>query len=334
VSGMIAAFLGTALLCWILTGAVRRYALRAELLDVPNERSLHRRPTPRGGGIAIVVVTLAGLTAAALLSMISADIAWALGVGGVLVAAVGWLDDRGEVRAPVRATVHAVAACWAAYWIWGGLTPGSAAGVVCIIWAINLYNFMDGIDGLAGAEAGSVGTLAGLLLLMGGREDLALVAFIVAATATGFLGWNWHPARIFMGDVGSGFLGYIFGALALMAGRSGALPLALGLLLAGVFAFDATVTLLRRMARGEHWYKAHRSHAYQRVVQAGSTHAQVTAGVVLVNLGLGVLARLAQSGRLSIAAAVLTGILVLTVLYLAIERRRPMFSDANGNTNY
>jgi Fuc2NAc and GlcNAc transferase len=328
--GAIAAFIGAVFLSWLLTGAMRRYALRSAVLDLPNERSLHRTPTPRGGGVAVALVTLAGLAAGALLSKIPADVAWPLGVGGALVAAVGWLDDRRGVSARVRATVHAAAACWAAYWIWGELTPAAVAGVVCIMWAINLYNFMDGIDGLAGAEAGSVGLIAGALFLMAGRDDLAVVAFLVAAAATGFLGWNWPPARIFMGDVGSGFLGFMFGALSLMAGRSGALPLALCLLLAGIFAFDATITLLRRAARGERWHQAHRSHAYQRLVQAGSTHAEVTGGVLLVNLGLGVLAWLAQSGRLSVAAAVLAGIVVLTVLYLAIERRRPMFSDAQG----
>jgi Fuc2NAc and GlcNAc transferase len=330
VIGAVSAFLGAALVSWFLTGAMRRYALRSELLDVPNERSLHRTPIPRGGGVAVVLVTLAGLTTAGLLSKIPAEVAWALGGGGALVAAVGWLDDRRGVSARVRATVHAAAACWAAYWIWGELTPAALAGVVCIMWAINLYNFMDGIDGLAGAEASSIGLIAGALFLMAGRSDLAAVAFLVAAAALGFLGWNWPPARIFLGDVGSGFLGFTFGALSLIAGRSGALPLALCLLLAGVFAFDATITLLRRAARGEPWHQAHRSHAYQRLVQAGSTHGQVTGGVLLVNLGLGVLAWLAQSGRLSVPAAVLAGIVVLTVLYLAIERRRPVFSDAQG----
>ena len=325
--GAIGWLLGAALGSSLLTGAVRRYALRSDLLDVPNERSLHRTPIPRGGGLAIALVTLGGLTAAALLSRIPAQVGWALGVGGALVAAVGWLDDRRGVSARLRAAVHLIAAGWAAYWIWGELSLAALAGVVCIIWAINLYNFMDGIDGLAGAEAGSVGIIAGALFLMAGRDDLAVVAFLVAAAATGFLGWNWPPARIFMGDVGSGFLGFTFGALALIADRSGALPLALGLLLAGVFAFDATITLLRRMARGERWQEAHRSHAYQRLVQAGRTHAEVTSGVLLVNLVLGVLAWLARSGRLSTGAAVLAGIVVLTVLYLAVERRRPMFSD-------
>jgi Fuc2NAc and GlcNAc transferase len=323
----LATLVAAAVLSWLLTGAARRYARRAELLDVPNERSLHRTPTPRGGGIAVAAVTLTGLIVAALLSWIPARVAWPLTVGGVLVAVVGWLDDRRGVSPAVRATVHAIAAGWAACWIWGELSPWAIVGVVCIMWAINLYNFMDGIDGLAGAEAVSVGIISGTLLLMAGRSDLAAVVFLVAAATSGFLVWNWPPARIFLGDVGSGFLGFTFGALSLMADRSGALPFALWMVVAGVFVFDATVTLLRRMARGERWYQAHRSHAYQRLVQTGHSHAEVTVGAVLVNLALGAICWMALSGRVGVTAAVLAGIILLTVLYLAIERRRPMFPD-------
>ena len=316
----------------ILTGLVRAYALRSSLLDVPNERSLHRTPTPRGGGVAIVVVTLVGLVGLAAVGTIPVSVAWTLGVGGALVAAVGWLDDRRGVSAPVRALVHAVAATWAVAWIFGEPAPLAVLGALGIVWAINLYNFMDGIDGLAAGEAVSVGLIAGALLLAAGDAALSMVAFLVAAAAAGFLGWNWSPARIFMGDVGSGFLGYGFGALALLSHRAGAVSLTLWILLAGVFLFDATLTLLRRIARGERWYQAHRSHAYQRLVQAGSSHGRVTALALLVNLGLGALAWLAQSGHVSTAAAALAGTVVLAVLYLAIERRRPMYAAAPDPT--
>jgi Fuc2NAc and GlcNAc transferase len=330
-------FLGAALLCAaaaaaILTGAVRAYALRSSLMDVPNERSLHRTPTPRGGGIAIVLVTLAGLAGFAATGTIPGPLAWTMGGGGALVAAVGWLDDRRGVSAPVRALVHAVAAAWAVMWIGGLSVPLALLGAVGIVWAINLYNFMDGIDGLAGAEAVSVGLIGGALLLNAGATALSTVAFLVAAAAAGFLAWNWAPARIFMGDVGSGFLGYTFGTMALLSHREGAVTLPVWLVVMGVFLFDATLTLLRRIVKGERWYQAHRSHAYQRLVQAGSSHARVTAFALLVNLGLGVLAWLAQSGRLSTAAAALAGIVALAILYLAIERRRPMYAAAPDPT--
>jgi Fuc2NAc and GlcNAc transferase len=326
-------YLLVALLCAaaasaILTGVVRAYAVRSALLDVPNERSLHRAPTPRGGGVAIVLVTIAALAGLAALRVIPASVAWTLGGGGALVAVVGWLDDRRGVRAPVRAAVHTLAAAWAVAWIWGEPTIGAGLGALAIVWAINLYNFMDGIDGLAAGEAVSVGAIGGALLLAAGGATLAMVALLVAAAAAGFLAWNWEPARIFMGDVGSGFLGYAFGTLALLSHRSGAVPITLWLLVLGVFLFDATVTLLRRMARGERWYQAHRSHAYQRLVQAGLSHAWVARLTLLVNLVLGALAWVAQSRYISVAAAVLAGTVVLAVLYLAIERRRPMYAAA------
>jgi Fuc2NAc and GlcNAc transferase len=321
------------------THLVRRVARARHLLDRPNGRSAHVRPTPRLGGIGImcaflpvatVTVVCSGGGAGALSTVITTGI----------IAALGLVDDLRPLPARWRfgvqlaaatvvvgANVARIESAWTLLplpvWL---LAPAS---VLWIVWVTNLYNFMDGIDGLAGAEASSVGIIAGALFLMAGRGDLAVVALLMAAAALGFLGWNWPPARIFMGDVGSGFLGFTFGALSLIASRSGTLPLALCLMLAGVFAFDATLTLLRRMARGEPWHQPHRSHAYQRLVQAGSTHAEVSGGVVLVNLGLGVFAWLAQSGRLPVAIAVLAGIVVLTVLYLAIERRRPMFSDAS-----
>ena len=297
------------------------------MLDVPNERSLHRKPTPRGGGIAIVLVTLLGLVLLAGARAIPSSIAWSIVPGGALVAGVGWLDDRRGVSARIRVLVHAVAALWTVGWIWGGdPAPLAILGGIGIVWAINLYNFMDGIDGLAAGEAVSVGAIAGVLLLATGQPALATAAFLIAAASLGFLGWNWAPARIFMGDAGSGFLGYSFTTLALLSHHADAVSLLLWMLLAGVFLFDATVTLLRRMARGERWYQAHRSHAYQRLVQAGMTHGRVTALALLVNLGLGLLAWLAQSGRLSTPVATLAGIVALTVVYLAIERIRPMYA--------
>lgn len=331
-SSLLAALLGAEVASAILTWLVRRYALRSALLDVPNERSLHRTPTPRGGGIAIVVVTLVGLAGFAATGVIPSSVAWTLGVGGALVGAVGWLDDRRGVSAPVRALVHTVAALWAVAWVWGEPAPAAILGAIGIVWAVNLYNFMDGIDGLAAGEAVSVGLVAGALLLLAGDAALSTVALLVAAASAGFLVWNWAPARIFMGDVGSGFLGYTFSALALLSHRAGTVSLALWLVVLGVFLFDATVTLLRRVAHGERWYQAHRSHAYQRLVQAGSSHGHVAALVLVVNLGLGLLAWLAQSGRLSATAAALAGIVVLTVLYLAIERRRPMYAAAPDPT--
>jgi Fuc2NAc and GlcNAc transferase len=201
---------------------------------------------------------------------------------------------------------------------------GALLSVLGIVWAINLYNFMDGIDGIAAAEA-IVASLAGAgLLLWQGQGDLASISLIVAGASAGFLVWNWEPARIFMGDVGSGFLGFVFGTLALASERRGAMPALVWILLLGLFFGDATVTLLRRMLRGERWFEAHSNHAYQRLVRAGLRHRTVTgliAGLTLVLAGLGVIT---IRWPLLLPAALLTGSgLVGTYLWL-VERRMPM----------
>ena len=299
---------------YVLTWAVRRYALRRGIVDVPNARSSHTLPTPRGGGLAIVVVFLASIIFLALRGIISGQIAAAICGGGLLVAGVGWLDDRRGLPPGPRAVVQGLAALWALYWLGGlpalelGVTRlflgpvGFLLGLLGIVWCINLYNFMDGIDGLAGTEAVTAAGIAALLL--GGIKaglfptpetapdaaGIALVGALLVPAAAGFLVWNWPPAKIFMGDVGSGFLGFTFGVLAVASENSGALPLLVWVLLLGVFVVDATATLLRRIRRGERWTEAHRTHAYQLAVQAGRSHKQVTLAVLGINIVLGVCA--------------------------------------------
>jgi Fuc2NAc and GlcNAc transferase len=316
-------------------GLVRRYALARSLLDFPNERSSHSVPTPRGGGLAIVVVVLLGVLLLALDGRLDSRVALALGGGGGLVAAVGWLDDRRGVPAAIRLAVQAAAAVWAVVWLRGmpqltigtgsvHLGPGGAllAGLA-VVWATNLYNFMDGIDGLAAAEAVTVGS-AGALLLAGREPSLAIIAILTAAAAAGFLLWNWPPARLFMGDVGSGFLGFLFGALAVASENAHALPALVWLVLLGPFFVDATVTLIRRMVRGERWLSAHRSHAYQRAVQAGWSHGRVTGVVVWLSVALGVLGSLAARAPALIGPVLAVTFGGLGTLYLLMERRRPM----------
>ena len=331
---LIAAIAAAAAASWALTALVRRYAL-ARLMDLPNARSSHTIPTPRGGGLAIAVVALGGIALLGAFGVLPWRIAAALAGGGALVAGIGWVDDHQHVVAPARAAVHFLAAGWA-LWCLGGLPElrlgpvalplgiaGTVLGVLGIVWVVNLYNFMDGIDGIAGGEALSAGLFGGLLLLAAGNAPLAAASFLVAAAAAGFLAWNWPPAKIFMGDVGSGMLGYLFAVLAVASERAGAVPLVAWMILLGVFVVDATVTLLRRAARGEKWYDSHRSHAYQRAVQAGWSHGRVSGLVLAVNV---VLAGLAAWGWMQprlLPAAVALGAVLLAVLYLAVERARP-----------
>ena len=281
----------------VLTGRMRRYALHTGLIDHPNERSSHQRPTPRGGGLAIVVTSMAGICACAVLGIVPTTLAVAVVGGGIAVATVGYLDDRYHLAAGARLSVHFAAALWALFWLGripalGVSTPlisfswlGYAVGAFGIVWALNLFNFMDGIDGIAGSEGGFV-TLAGAALgyLAGMPASVPAASLAVAAASVGFLIWNWPPAKIFMGDVGSGYLGYVIAVLAIAASREDPAAVLAWIILGGVFFVDATVTLLRRIARGERIHVAHRSHAYQWVARRWQSHRRTTVAVTLVNL--------------------------------------------------
>lgn len=289
------AFLAAAL----LTAGVRRLVLARGLVDVPNERSSHHRPTARGGGVAIVAVVLAGVCW--VLWRDGWDSAAALGllVGGAVVAAVGFLDDRGHVPAPVRLSVH-LAALGGALWTIGGLPPlpwrgdfvdlGIAGDLLVFIacaWFLNLFNFMDGIDGIAASQAAFMGLAAAALAAAGGAPTgLVTVWLILAAASLGFLAWNWAPARIFMGDVGSGFLGFTLALLLVYSTGHSVLTAWTAIILGSTFVADASMTLLARMTRGERWYSAHRSHAYQWLARRWGSHARVTSLFIAINLGV------------------------------------------------
>lgn len=290
--------LGAGVASVVLTGAVRRLALGAGLLDRPNERSSHTVPTPRGGGLAIVIATLAGLVVAGLAGEVPGALVLALSAPGLAVAAIGFADDRRPVPARLRFGVH-VAAVGAALVAIGGLPPfdigglrvaGQAGGVValvCCVWFLNLFNFMDGIDGIAGAEAAFVSfACAGLLAVAGAGAAFTVPWLLLGAASLGFLAWNWAPAKIFMGDAGSGFTGFAIALLLVHAMRAPAFSLWTALILTAPFVSDATLTLLRRGLRGERWYSAHRSHAYQWLARRWRSHARVTLLVVALDVAI------------------------------------------------
>jgi Fuc2NAc and GlcNAc transferase len=328
--------LASAPVALILTLLARDYAVRRALIDVPNDRSSHASPTPRGGGVSIVVTVLIASLLGGVNGWVQPSVAIALAGGGILVAAIGWLDDHRSLSPLLRAVIHVAAAVWAVAWL-GGLPTlslgsrvielewfGGICAVIAVVWAINFYNFMDGSDGFAAGEAATVGLAAGVLTLLGGDSGVSWLCFIVAAAAAAFLLLNWSPARVFMGDVGSGFLGFAFAVLALASERSGALPAYVWVLLLGVFVFDSTVTLTRRIARGEAWYTAHRRHAYQRLIQSGWDHARVCLGALVLNAVLVLLALIATQRSALGPLAFLLGMLCLSIAYRAVERRRPM----------
>lgn len=287
--------IAVALLSAVLTGLMRRYALSRQLIDRPNERSSHSVPLPRGGGVAIVGAFLAGLLVSG--DGISAAVTAALLGGGIGVAVIGFIDDHGHIAARWRLLAHVFCAAWIIWQVgvprfeWMGSTVDLGAfGVVLaalyLVWMLNLYNFMDGIDGIAGVEALTVGAggtavywLAGLPL-----AGSAGLPALLAAAALGFLVWNFPPAKIFMGDAGSGFLGLMLGAFSLQAAVARPVLLWCWLVLLGVFIVDATVTLIRRLLRGERVYEAHRSHAYQHASRKFGAHRPVTLAVAAINL--------------------------------------------------
>ena len=282
---------------FLLTLVLRRYALARSIIDIPNARSSHSIPTPRGGGVAIVVSFLLALPLLAIFNVIDLSSTWALLGSGAGVAMLGFLDDHGHIAARWRLLGHFAAAIWALYWL-GGLPPvvffgfsldvgwlGHALAAIYLVWMLNLYNFMDGIDGLASVEAICVCVGGALLYALNGEQAaLMMVPFLLAAAVAGFLLWNFPPARIFMGDAGSGFLGVTLGILSIQAAWVSSQLLWAWLVLLGVFVADATFTLFRRLLRGDKVYEPHRSHAYQYASRQYGGHLPVTMTVLLINL--------------------------------------------------
>jgi Fuc2NAc and GlcNAc transferase len=279
----------------VLTLLLRRYALAKSIMDIPNQRSSHSTPTPRGGGVAIVVAFSLGLPVLGEWGGSTSSLVAILGAG-LLVAILGFADDHGHIAARWRLLGHFIAASWALFWL-GGLAPvtlfgmqfdlsrfGDFLAVLYLVWMLNLYNFMDGIDGLASAEAISV--CLGICLVYGisGHTGLMWGPLLLVGAVAGFLCWNFPPARIFMGDAGSGFLGIVLGGFALQAAWEKPELLWSWLILLGVFIVDSTWTLGRRLVRGDKVYQAHRSHAYQHAAQRFGSHALVTSAVVLINM--------------------------------------------------
>lgn len=319
----------------LLTGLLRRYALQRNVLDIPNSRSSHSVPTPRGGGLAIVLGFLISLGLMRCFELIDLAFFLAMFVAGVAVAALGFLDDHGHIPARWRLLGHFFSAIWALYWI-GGVPPitifglqidlgwmGGALAILYAVWLLNLYNFMDGIDGLASAEAICACSSAAFIYWMLGFEELLLPPIYLALATAGFFYWNFPKARIFMGDAGSGFLGISLAILSLKAVSISSTFLWVWLILLGVFIVDATLTLFRRLIRGEKVYEAHRSHAYQYASRFFNAHVPVTLCVIVINVvWLAPIALLVAFDRLDGAAGMLIAYIPLVILALKFKAGR------------
>ncbi|WP_411960597.1 MraY family glycosyltransferase [Pseudomonas mandelii] len=283
------------LLSLALTEVLRRYALARSIIDIPNARSSHSTPTPRGGGVAIVLVFLLCLPFLAWMQLVPVTTLVAVGGAGALIAVIGFIDDHGHVAARWRLLGHFAAAAWALLWL-GGLPAVVMFGVTIdlgwigyilsalyLVWMLNLYNFMDGIDGIASIEAICVCLGASLLYWVSGFDNMVWLPLSLASATAGFLFWNFPPARIFMGDAGSGFLGVVLGVISINSAWASSQLFWSMLILLGVFVVDATFTLLRRCLRGDKVYEAHRSHAYQFASRRFGKHLPVILTVAAIN---------------------------------------------------
>lgn len=322
------------MIAYIGVANMRRWVAQ-RMLDIPNERSSHTRPTPRGGGLLIVLVTLTGLWLAVLLF----GVGWtmptlpAFTLGAALIAVVSWRDDLQPVSNRVRFGAHAIGALLVillvGYWqlIELPLLPALFVGwlgiPITFLWLAgltNAYNFMDGIDGLAGSQAVVAGAGWAGLGWLSGEPLVSLLGLLVAGSSLGFLLHNWPPARIFMGDVGSAFLGFTFAALPVLVAQHHPRLAVAGILLLWPFLFDTTCTFLRRLRRRENVFAAHRSHLYQRLVIVGYSHRSVTLvyiGLALVGVMLACLWVLSVAGSdwlvLSVPTLVALGLWQFTV---------------------
>lgn len=284
---------GIVLIAALGSWGMARWAYRGGMLDLPNARSSHRLPTPRGGGLAVVVAFMLGLGWLQFTISLDAALLNALLYGGGGLACIGLLDDYYSLRRSWRLLGQFLAAAWALYCLQGvdlvsNLSPLLWWGeqlilLIALVWLINLYNFMDGIDGLAASEA--IFVALAFILLTATTHDISRVMAILAAASVGFLFLNWAPARIFMGDSGSCFLGYVLGVCLLAGAEQQLLSVWAALILLAVFIVDATYTLLHRVIRRTRWYEPHCSHAYQRAARRCNSHAVVTLVVLMLNIG-------------------------------------------------
>jgi Fuc2NAc and GlcNAc transferase len=280
----------------VLTFFFRRYALIKSIIDIPNHRSSHSVPTPRGGGLAIVISFLFALAFLNLIGYINSNLTWAYAIAGTIVACLGFMDDRHHIDAKWRLLAHILASMLMLFWL-NGIPPLivfgqeiqltitlNILGIFYIVWLLNLYNFMDGIDGLASIQAITVCVGGGFLYLQMGNSEGALLPFVLGAAILGFLIWNFPPAKIFMGDAGSGFIGLLIAGFSIHAAWAAPGLFWSWIILSGVFITDATVTLIRRVLCGAQVFEAHRSHAYQHAAIKYGSHKVVTITVMLINI--------------------------------------------------
>ena len=330
-------FLLLTLLSYLLVYLIRRYAERRQILDHPNERSSHVMPMPRGGGLAIVLI----VTGTGISSINETEPSHVLIylICGLVIAYLGWRDDIHSLSRSVRFAVQGLVAAVSIYGLGyakavtiplvGEWQLGVFGIIITFLWIIgltNAYNFMDGIDGIAGGVAFAAG-LGWMALAAHARIPFAFwIALAIAASSLGFLGHNWSPAKIFMGDVASTFLGYTFAVLPLLSSDESGDALMLGTLLMWTFIMDAGVTFIRRTLKRENVFAAHRTHLYQRLVIGGYSHAKVSALYIALTLLAGLLSYAWSWGQAFAPPLIILG---LPLIWIFLSRHAKKLLDAD-----
>lgn len=318
-------FILLTVLSYFFVYLIHHYTTRRRIIDHPNERSSHVTPRPRGGGLAIVLLVLG----AALAVIKEAELSHALIylMCSLLIAYLGWRDDLSSLSTRVRFAIQGFVAAVSIYGLgyfdsvtiplFGELQLGAVGVIITFLWIIgltNAYNFMDGIDGIAGGVA-FAGGLGWMLLATNAHSSFAFwIALAIAASSLGFLGHNWSPAKIFMGDVASTFLGYTFAVLPLLSADQGGAALMLGTLLMWTFIMDTGVTFIRRAVKRENVFAAHRTHLYQRLVIGGYSHATISTLYIFLTLLAGLLSYAWSWGQVYAPPLIILGLPIIWIL--------------------
>ncbi len=312
---------------FILTYTVKWVAQKKMLIDIPNERSSHDTPTPRGGGMAIAITWFLGITYLYFLNQINANLYYAL-LSGILISGVSFLDDIYTLKSFPRILVQSISTLIALYFIGGlkvidfgffsteNIILLNVVAFIGIIWFTNLFNFIDGIDGYS-----STGAIVIALTLFFFVKDTLLL--VLALSVLGFLPWNWQKAKIFMGDIGSTLLGFTIAVLIINYNNTEQFSIINGLIITSLFWFDATVTLISRFLNKEKLNQAHRKHAYQRIVQAGFSHQKTVLLAIFINLLLFCFVFLSHQFKTYTSSFLLIVLLLLFLLYKLIGLKTP-----------
>ena len=288
-----------------ITYCIYHLAVKNDLFDIPNQRSSHSTPTPKGGGISIIVLLIITTGTLFYFQMISREIMFSVITGLLIISIIGLIDDYKNLPIPIRLIGYTFGAMMALYFI-GGVTSlfennynffkccdinisrfsdiGPFFAILYMLWLTNLYNFMDGIDGFAAIQTICVSLFCSFLFYFSGSYGLVVIMLCLASATFGFLYWNLSPAKIFMGDVGSCSIGFFFGLFSIYTAKEEIVSISIWLILLAPFVGDATFTLIKRMINKEKWYEAHNTHAFQKLFQLGLSHNQLTLGLLLTNL--------------------------------------------------